>query len=74
MSGITLALAETNLAAWIAASEAVAQKQSYTIGDRTLTYVNAEHITKMIEFWDGKVKALGGAASGRTRIRYLVPE
>lgn len=79
MAGITLEQAEAQLANWIAASTAVAGKQSYEIdtgnGRRSLTYVNAEHIDRMITFWDTKVKQLtSAAAGGRRRIRYVVPE
>lgn len=70
MAGITLAQAESNLAAWLAASEAVAASQSYTIGNRTLTRANAAWIQNMVEFWDRQVKRL--SASTRNRTRYVV--
>ena len=71
MAGITQAQAETNLTAWLAASEAVALNQSYTIGDRTLTRANAQHIMTMIKFWDGQVQRLSRI---RNRTRYVVPK
>jgi len=70
MAGLTQAQAETNLTAWIAASEAVALNQSYTIGDRTLTRANAQHIMSMIKFWDGEAQRLSRT---RNRTRYVVP-
>ena len=70
MAGLTQAQAETNLTAWVAASEAVAVNQSYTIGDRTLTRANAAWIEKMILFWDGQVQRLSRT---RGRTRYVVP-
>ena len=70
MAGLTQAQAETNLTAWVAASEAVASNQSYTIGDRTLTRANAQHILTMIKFWDGEVQRLSRT---RGRTRYVVP-
>ncbi len=70
MAGIIQTQAETNLTAWLAASEAVALNQSYTIGDRTLTRANAQHIKSMIEFWDGQVQRLSRT---RGRTRYVVP-
>jgi hypothetical protein len=73
MAGITLAQAEAQLALWLAASEAVASKQSYRIGERTLTLVDAADILRMIEFWSGKAAALGGQAEGRGRLRTIVP-
>lgn len=79
MAGITLAQAEAQLAAWMEASLVVATGQAYEIdtgsGRRSLTRVNAEHIDRMISFWDAKVKALTSAsAGGRRRVRYVVPE
>ncbi len=71
MAGITQTQAETNLTAWLAASEAVALNQSYTIGDRTLTRANAKQIMEMIEFWDGQVQRLSRT---RNRTRYVVPQ
>ena len=41
MAGITLAQAEAQLAAWLAASTAVASNQSYTIAGRTYTRADA---------------------------------
>ena len=72
MAGITLAQAEAQLALWIMASEKVAAKQSYTIGNRSLSFADAAEIQKMIEFWDAKAKVL---ATGRTgaRLRGLTP-
>ena len=71
MAGITQAQAETNLTAWVAASEAVASNQSYTIGDRTLTRANAQHIMSMVKFWNGEVQRLSRT---RNRTRYVVPK
>lgn len=75
MAGITLQQAETQLAAWLAASEAVAAGQSYTIatstGSRTLTRANAGEIRNMVDFWDARVKRLSASGAGRTR--YVVP-
>lgn len=72
MAGITLAEAENNLSVWLAASEAVAANQSYTIGDRTLTRANAASIERMITFWDQRVKQL--SSRSRHRTRYVVPK
>lgn len=58
MAGITQAQAETNLTAWLAASEAVAKSQSYKIGERMLTRADASEIREQITFWDNKVKSL----------------
>lgn len=79
MSGITLAQAQAQLDAWLAASLAVTQGQSYEIdtgsGRRSLTRVNAEHIDRMITYWRSEVQRLTPVgAGGRRRIRYIVPE
>ncbi len=71
MAGLTQAQAQTSLDLWVAASEAVAVSQSYTIGDRTLTRANAAWIEKMITFWDGQVQRLSRT---RGRTRYVVPK
>jgi hypothetical protein len=75
MAGITAAQAQTNLDAWLAASEAVAQNQSYTIDTggvrRQLTRADATEIRNMISFWQGWVTRLSGT---RRRTTYVVPE
>lgn len=58
MVGITVSQAETQLAAWIAADEAVASGQAYSIGNRSLTRANAKEIRENIVFWDKQVKRL----------------
>lgn len=71
MAGITLAQAEEQLAIWMAASSAVAKKQEYQIGDRSLTHVDAAEIREQITFWDGHVQRLGGTS--RPVIGFGVP-
>lgn len=78
MAGITLEQAEAQLAAWLAASLALTSSESYEIdtgnGRRKLTRSNAEHVQKMIVYWQSKVDALTPAgAGGRKRTRYIVP-
>ena len=74
MAGITLAQAEAQLAAWLAASTAVAGNQSYTIAtggtSRSLTRANAKEIGEQIVFWDRMVKSLD---RGGIRIRGATP-
>ena len=76
MPGITLAQAETNLAKWVAASEAIAAGQAYEISDggmtRQLTRVNAEHVDRMINFWEGRVMRLSRGRGG-ARTRQIAP-
>ena len=74
MAGITLAQAEAQLSLWLTASERVAAKQSYSINGRSLTLADLSDINDQIKFWDGKVKTLSRAASGRGRVRYVVGE
>ena len=69
MAAISLAVAEAQLTAWLAASTAVAGGQSYKIGERSLTRADASEILKMIEFWSSKVEALtAGTSSIRARL------
>lgn len=69
MAGITQEQAEKQLQAWLLASEAVAQGQSYSIatesGSRSLSRANAGEILRQIQFWDAQVKRL---ARGGIRI------
>lgn len=76
MAGITLADAEAQLAVWIAASTAVAAKQSYTIAgaggaSRTLTLVDAKEIRENVKFWNDMARSL--APAGGIRIFAGVP-
>lgn len=73
MAGITLAQAETQLAAYLAAETAVLTGQSYEIAGRTLRRADLEQIRLGILAWDARVKALTSAATGRTRVRLMVP-
>jgi len=67
MAGITLAQAEAQLAAWVAANTAVASGQSYSIKDRSLSRVDAGEIREQIDYWDGWVRRLTRRSRGRTR-------
>lgn len=72
MSGITLAQAQTQLAAWLDADAKVALGQSYTIAGRSLTRADAGEITAKIEYWNSKVLSLSLSAQGRSRSRTMV--
>lgn len=72
MAGITLAEAETRLADWLAADAAVSKKQSYTIGDRTLTLADAKEIRENIKFWNDQATGLDTTAKVRSRARKAV--
>lgn len=73
MAGISLSQAESQLASWIAASTAVAQGQSYTIGTRSLSRANAKEIRDMISFWEAKVLRLADGSGGGIRLRGITP-
>ena len=72
MAGITLSQAEAALAIWVAADLAVSSGQSYAIGSRQLTRVDASEITEKLQFWDGKVKELSRGTTGM-RVRGGTP-
>ncbi len=72
MAGITLAQAQAQLDAWMAADAAVAGGQSYSIGGRSLTRANAAEITNKIDYWEQRVIRLSRASAG-IRVRYGVP-
>lgn len=74
MAGITLDQADTQLQLWLAASAAVAKKQSYSIAGRSLTLADASDIQSSIDYWNGMVQRLSAAATGRGRVRYGVSE
>jgi hypothetical protein len=67
MAGITLATAQARLDAWLAADEAVARNQSYSVAGRSLTRANASEIRENISYWEQKVAAL---SRGGIRVRY----
>jgi len=64
---ITLAQAQTNLTAWMSASEALATGQTYTIGGRSLSRADWSDVQTAITFWARQVNDLSAAAAGATR-------
>lgn len=74
MAGITLSQAQARLDSWLAADEAVASGQSYSIGGRSFTRADAATIRSNIEFWERKVNQLSRGGSGGARVRYGVPD
>ena len=73
MAGITAAQAETQLALWIAADAALAAGQSYRIGERQLTRVDAEQVRANIGYWENKLASLSNSRNGGLRVRYGEP-
>lgn len=72
----TLSEAQAQLAAWEAASLALASSKSYSIevdgSSRTLTRSDAAEVTRMLAYWRAEVARLGRGGSGRSRSRYVV--
>ena len=73
MAGITLTEAQEQLNRWMAASTAVAARQSYTIDGRTMTFANAREIRETIDYWEAKVATLSAKADGRRRVAVMRP-
>lgn len=68
MPDVTLAQAQAQLDAWLAASLKIAAKgQSYTIdtpnGQRVLTRADLGEVQKMITYWRGEVQRLTPAST-----------
>ncbi len=64
---MTLAEAQTQLAAWEAASLALATGRSYSIGDRQLTRNDAGEVREMMTFFQRKVDALTASGAGSNK-------
>ncbi|MCK5541701.1 MAG: hypothetical protein KAI40_03340 [Desulfobacterales bacterium] len=58
MAGITLEVAEAKLELWLTAEGKVANGQSYSINNRSLTRADLKEIRATIDYWDGKVNKL----------------
>lgn len=72
MAGITLAQAESQLAAYLDAEAAVLTGQSYEIAGRKLTRADLDSIHNGIEIWNARVITLSNQAQGRSRARTVV--
>ncbi|HUX58131.1 MAG TPA: DUF6148 family protein [Bacteroidales bacterium] len=70
MAGITLAQAQAKLTLWMAADDAVATGQSYSIAGRSLSRADAKYIQDRIEYWDRQVKRI---TRGGIRVRGATP-
>lgn len=66
MAGITLAIAQARLDAYLAAEEAVLSGQSYEIEGRRLVRANLAEIQTGINIWDQRVKRLSARNAGRS--------
>lgn len=72
MAGITLEMAEAQLAAYMAAETAVLTGQSYEISGRKLTRADLEAIQTGITTWNNRVQQLANSSVGRSRARTIV--
>jgi hypothetical protein len=72
MAGITLAQAQAQLDAYLAAEVAVLGSQSYEIAGRKLTRAHLNFIQEGITIWSNRVGALQMRANGRGRGRTVV--
>lgn len=70
MAGLTLAIAEAQLARWLDADQKVATNQAWTYQGRTYTRADAEQIRLNIDYWDKQAKRL---ARGGIRVRGVMP-
>jgi hypothetical protein len=61
---MTLAQAQAQLDAWLAASIAVAAGKEHRIGDRAVRFEDGSEIRAQIVFWQGRVNALTATAAG----------
>jgi|TARA_Y100000310_G_scaffold194059_1_gene194053 hypothetical protein len=64
MAGITLTQAESKLSTWLAAVDAIATGQSYSIAGRSLSRANLADAHAQVEYWDQKVKRLSKSGGG----------
>jgi len=58
LAGITLAQAQTQLDAYLAASIACSNNQEYRIAGRVYRRAQLDFILKMVDYWDAKVQSL----------------
>lgn len=65
MAGITLAVAEAHLAAWLQADLDLATKgESAAVKGRALKRSDASMVKAQVDYWDQKCQALSGADGG----------
>ena len=76
MAGITVERAQAMLDLWLAAEEALATSQSFTIqtdgSSRTLTRADLKQVGERVSYWQGKLAGAERRASGHGGMRYLV--
>ncbi|MBG9692694.1 hypothetical protein ABD91_18110 [Lysinibacillus sphaericus] len=72
---ITLEEAQENLRIWLEAERTIANAQSYTISNRSLTKANLSEVAKRITYWENKVAELEMAQKGKRmrRTKQFIP-
>ena len=73
VAGITLALAQSRLDAYLAAEEAALSNRSYTINGRSLTRQDLSEIRAGIDVWNSRVQQLARSGSLGPRLRLAEP-
>jgi len=59
------ATAQAHLDAWEAADLAIASGKEYSIGNRSLTRVDAEEVRNQLTYWRREVKTAAASAAGQ---------
>lgn len=72
MAGITLAQAQAQLDAYLAAETAALARKSYTINGRSMTFQDLPAIQEGIELWNRRVSELTMSATRRGRSATMV--
>lgn len=72
---ITLEEAQENLRIWLEAERTIANAQSYTISNRSLTKANLSEVAKRITYWENKVAELEMVQKGKRmrRTKQFIP-
>lgn len=73
MAGISLAVAQAQLEAYLAAETAILSGQEYSIGNRRLRRADLGEVRAGITAWDQRVKTLASTTAGRGRSITLRP-
>jgi len=73
MSGITLAQAQAQLDAYLAAETAILSGQEYVIANRRMRRADLSAIQDGIKLWNERVQALTLSSQGRSRSRIISP-
>lgn len=73
MSGITLAQAQSQLDAYLAAETTVLSGQAYSIAGRQMTRADLKAIQSGISIWNERVQSLTRRSQGRSRAITVCP-